>query len=205
MMKRIGVLLSGRGSNFEALADSISAGRIPGAEIAVVISNREGAPGIDRAKARGIATRVIPSKGLEREVYDRQLVDVLNEHKVDLVCLAGYMRLISPYFVATFPQRILNIHPSLLPSFPGLESQRQALEYGVKFAGCTVHFVDENLDAGPIVAQATVAVEDSDTEATLSARILKEEHRIYSEAVKIVLEGRFTIVGRRVLHAEQKN
>ncbi|HXM99640.1 MAG TPA: phosphoribosylglycinamide formyltransferase [Candidatus Dormibacteraeota bacterium] len=205
MKKRIGVLLSGRGSNFAALADSISQGRIPGAEIAVVISNREGAPGIDRANARGLATRVIPSKGLEREVYDRQLVDVLNEHKVDLVCLAGYMRLISPYFVAAFPRRILNIHPSLLPSFPGLESQRQALDYGVKFAGCTVHFVDENLDAGPIVLQATVPVEDSDTEATLSARILKEEHRIYSEAVRIVLEGRFTIVGRRVLHAGQKN
>jgi phosphoribosylglycinamide formyltransferase-1 len=201
MSKRIGVLLSGRGSNFAALADSISQGRIPGAEIAVVISNREGATGIDRANSRGIATRVIPSKGLERETYDRQLVAVLHEHKVDLVCLAGYMRLISPYFVAAFPQRILNIHPSLLPSFPGLESQRQALEYGVKFAGCTVHFVDENLDAGPIVLQATVAVEDSDTEATLSARILKEEHRIYSEAVRIVLEGRFTIVGRRVLHA----
>jgi len=205
MKKRIGVLLSGRGSNFAALADSISQGRIPGAEIAVVISNREGATGIDRANSRGIATRVIPSKGLERETYDRQLVAVLHEHKVDLVCLAGYMRLISPYFVAAFPQRILNIHPSLLPSFPGLESQRQALEYGVKFAGCTVHFVDENLDAGPIVLQATVAVEDSDTEATLSARILKEEHRIYSEAVRIVLEGRFTIVGRRVLHAGQKN
>ena len=201
MNKRIGVLLSGRGSNFAALADSISQGRIPGAEIAVVISNREGAPGIDRANSRGIATRVIPSKGLERETYDRQLVAVLHERKVDLVCLAGYMRLISPYFVAAFPQRILNIHPSLLPSFPGLESQRQALEYGAKFAGCTVHFVDENLDAGPIVLQATVPVEDSDTEATLSARILKEEHRIYSEAVRIVLEGRFTIVGRRVLHA----
>ena len=201
MNKRIGVLLSGRGSNFAALADSISQGRIPGAEIAVVISNREGATGIDRANSRGIATRVIPSKGLERETYDRQLVAVLHERKVDLVCLAGYMRLISPYFVAAFPQRILNIHPSLLPSFPGLESQRQALEYGVKFAGCTVHFVDENLDAGPIVLQATVPVEDSDTEATLSARILKEEHRIYSEAVRIVLEGRFTIVGRRVLHA----
>lgn len=205
MMKRIAVLLSGRGSNFEALADSVSQGRIPGAEIAVVICNREGAPGIDRAIARGFATRVIPSKGLEREVYDRQLVDVLNEHKVDLVCLAGYMRLISPYFVAAFPQRILNVHPSLLPSFPGLESQRQALEYGVKVAGCTVHFVDENLDAGPIVLQAAVPVQDSDTEATLSARILKEEHRIYSEAVRIVLEGRFTIVGRRVLHARQKN
>jgi phosphoribosylglycinamide formyltransferase-1 len=201
MKKCIGVLLSGRGSNFEALADSVAAGRIPGAEISVVISNREGAPGIERAKDRGIAAQVIPSKGLERETYDRQVVAVLRERKVDLICLAGYMRLLSPYFVAAFPRRILNIHPSLLPSFPGLESQRQALEYGVKFAGCTVHFVDENLDAGPIVLQAAVAVEDSDTEATLSAKILKEEHRIYSEAVRIVLEERFKIEGRRVLLA----
>lgn len=199
MTKRIGVLLSGRGSNFEALADSISAGRIPNAEIAVVVSNREGAPGIDRARARGLATRVLPSKGLEREPYDRQVVAALHEANVDLVCLAGYMRLLSPHFVAAFPQRILNIHPSLLPSFPGLESQKQALDYGVKFAGCTVHFVDENLDAGPIVLQAVVPVEDDDTEGTLSARILKEEHRIYSEAVKIVLEGKFKLEGRRVI------
>jgi phosphoribosylglycinamide formyltransferase 1 len=201
MKKRIGVLLSGRGSNFEALAESVAAGRIPNAEIAVVISNREGAPGIDRAKARGIGTRVIPSKGLERETYDRQVAAVLEEHKVDLICLAGYMRLLSPYFVAKFPSRILNIHPSLLPSFPGLEAQRQALEHGVKFAGCTVHFVDENLDAGPIVVQAVVPVKDDDTEASLSERILKEEHRIYSEAVRIVLEGKYEIVGRRVLQA----
>ena len=201
MGKRIGVLLSGRGSNFEALADSVAAGRIPGAEIAVVVSNREGAPGIERAKKRKIATRVIPSKGLEREVYDRQVVAVLHDHKVDLVCLAGYMRLLSPFFVASFPNRILNIHPSLLPSFPGLESQRQALEYGVKFAGCTVHFVDENLDAGPIVLQATVPVRDDDTEETLASRILAEEHRIYTEAVRIVLEGKYKIVGRRVVRA----
>jgi len=199
MKKRIGVLLSGRGSNFEALADSVSAGRIPNAEIALVLSNREGAPGIDRARARGLATRVIPSKGLERETYDRQVVGALRDAKADLVCLAGYMRLLSPYFVAAFPQRILNIHPSLLPSFPGLESQRQALEYGVKFAGCTVHFVDENLDAGPIVLQAVVAVDDRDTEHTLSARILQEEHRIYSEAAKIVLQGKYKIEGRRVI------
>jgi len=199
MTKRLGVLLSGRGSNFEALAESIASGRIPNAEIAIVISNREGAPGIDRAKVRCIATRVIPSKGLERETYDRQVVAVLHEHKVDLVCLAGYMRLLSPYFVAAFPNRILNIHPSLLPSFPGLESQQQALEYGVKFAGCTVHFVDENLDAGPIVLQAVVPVRDDDTDDALSARILQEEHRIYSEAVRIVLEGRYKIEGRRVV------
>src|SRR5258707_10855953 len=199
MRKRIGVLLSGRGSNFEALADSVAAERIPNAEIAIVVSNRDGARGIERAVARGIKTRVIPSKGLEREGYDRQVVTVLNEHKVDLVFLAGYMRLLSPYFVAAFSQRILNIHPSLLPSFPGLESQRQALEYGVKFAGCTVHFVDENLDAGPIVLQAVVPVKDDDTEETLNARILKEEHRIYSEAVRIVLEGKYKILGRRVV------
>ena len=203
MKKRIGVLLSGRGSNFEALADSVAAGRIPNAEIAIVICNREGAPGIQHAESRGIRTRVIPSKGLEREAYDRQVVAVLNEHKVDLICLAGYMRLLSPYFVAVFPNRILNIHPSLLPSFPGLESQRQALEYGVKFAGCTVHFVDENLDAGPIVLQAIVPVEDMDTEESLSARILKEEHRIYSEAVRIVLDGKFTIEGRRVIRTTE--
>jgi phosphoribosylglycinamide formyltransferase-1 len=199
MTKRIGVLLSGRGSNFEALAESVSAGRIPKTEIAIVISNRDGAPGIEKAQQRGIPTKVIPSKGLEREAYDRQVVAVLQGHQVDLICLAGYMRLLSPYFVAAFPQRILNIHPSLLPSFPGLESQRQALEYGVKFAGCTVHFVDENLDAGPIVLQAVIPVRNEDTEATLSERILAEEHRIYSEAVKIILEGRYKILGRRVI------
>jgi phosphoribosylglycinamide formyltransferase-1 len=199
MKKRIGVLLSGRGSNFVALADNVSASRIPNAEIALVVSNREDAPGIEKARERGLATRVIPSKGLERETYDRQVVAALREAKVDLVCLAGYMRLLSPYFVAAFPQRILNVHPSLLPSFPGLESQKQALEYGVKFAGCTVHFVDENLDAGPIVLQAVAPVEDDDNEDSLSARILKEEHRIYSEAVKIVLEGKYKIEGRRVI------
>src|SRR5438094_2823038 len=199
MNKRIGVLLSGRGSNFEALANSVAAGRIPNAEIAIVVSNREGAPGIQRAESRGIKTRVVPSKGLEREVYDRQVAAVLDEHKVDLICLAGYMRLLSPFFVAKYPNRILNIHPSLLPSFPGLESQRQALEYGVKVAGCTVHFVDENLDAGPIILQATGPVLDEDTDTSRSEKILKEEHRIYSEAVKIVLEGKYKIVGRRVL------
>jgi phosphoribosylglycinamide formyltransferase-1 len=199
MKKRLGVLLSGRGSNFEALADSVAAGRIPDAQVAIVIANREGAQGIDRATARGIPTLALPSRGLEREAYDRQVVAALRENKVDLVCLAGYMRLLSPYFVQSFPQRILNIHPSLLPSFPGLESQRQALEYGVKFAGCTVHFVDENLDAGPIILQSVVPVLDTDTEDSLSDKILREEHRIYSDAVKIVLEGRFKIEGRRVI------
>lgn len=199
MKKRIGVLLSGRGSNFEALAESIAAGRIPNAEIALVVSNREDAPGIERARKRGIEARVIPSKGLERETYDKLVAAALQEKKVDLVCLAGYMRLLSPHFVAAFPNRILNIHPSLLPAFPGLEAQRQALEHGAKFSGCTVHFVDENLDAGPIVLQAAVPIEDRDTVETLSERILREEHRIYSEAVRIVLEGRYRIENRRVL------
>jgi phosphoribosylglycinamide formyltransferase-1 len=199
MKKRIGVLLSGRGSNFEALADSIDAGRLPHAEIAIVMSHRHGAPGIEKARARGIATQVIPSKGLEREAYDKLVVSALQQEKVDLVCLAGYMRLLSPHFVAAFPNRILNIHPSLLPSFPGLESQRQAFEHGAKFSGCTVHFVDENLDAGPIVMQACVPIEDADTPETLSERILQQEHRLYTEAVRIVLEGRYRMDGRRVL------
>jgi phosphoribosylglycinamide formyltransferase-1 len=199
MNKRIGVLLSGRGSNFEALAESVAAGRIPHAEIAIVLSNREGAPGIEKARARGIPTQIVPSKGLEREAYDKLVVAALREKHVDLVCLAGYMRLLSPHFVAAFPNRILNIHPSLLPAFPGLESQRQALEHGAKFSGCTVHFVDENLDAGPIVLQACVPIEDRDTPETLAERILREEHRIYTEAVRIVLEGRYRIEGRRVL------
>ena len=204
MKKRIGVLLSGRGSNFEALADSIAAGRIPHAEIAIVLSNRDGAPGIEKARARGIPAQVIPSKGLEREAFDKLVVAALREKKVDLVCLAGYMRLLSPHFVAAFPNRILNIHPSLLPAFPGLESRRQALEHGAKFSGCTVHFVDENLDAGPIVLQACVPIEDRDTPETLAERILREEHRIYTEAVRIVLEGRYRIEGRRVLLDPQK-
>jgi phosphoribosylglycinamide formyltransferase-1 len=201
MPHRIGVLLSGRGSNFEALADSIVAGRIPEAEIAIVISNREGAPGVTRAAERRIPSKVIPSKGLAREEYDRLVVEELRKARVEIVCLAGFMRLLSPFFVAAFPQRILNVHPSLLPSFPGLEAQRQALEYGVKFSGCTVHLVDENLDAGPILAQAVVPVRDEDTDETLSARILAEEHRIYTEAVRLVLSGQYRIEGRRVIGA----
>jgi phosphoribosylglycinamide formyltransferase-1 len=199
MSHRIGVLLSGRGSNFEALADSIAAGRIPGAEIVLVISNREDAPGLAHAAARAIPARAIPSKGLPREAYDTLVVAELQRAGVELVCLAGFMRLLSPHFIAAFPQRILNIHPSLLPSFPGLEAQRQALEYGVKFSGCTVHLVDENLDAGPILAQAVVPVLDGDTGETLSARILAEEHRIYTEAVRLILSGRYRIEGRRVI------
>jgi phosphoribosylglycinamide formyltransferase-1 len=197
--KRIGVLLSGRGSNFEALADSVAAARLPDAEIALVISNRENAPGIEKARARQIPAQVIPSRGLEREAYDKLVIAALEEKKVDLVCLAGYMRLLSPAFVAAFRGRILNIHPSLLPAFPGLESQRQAIEHGAKFSGCTVHFVDENLDAGPIILQAAVPIRDDDTPETLSERVLKEEHRIYTEAVRIILEGRYRMEGRRVL------
>jgi phosphoribosylglycinamide formyltransferase-1 len=199
MKKRIGVLFSGRGSNLEALAESVAAGRIPNAEISVALSNREDAPGIGKARARGIETLVISSKGLEREAYDKLVIAALQARQVDLVCLAGYMRLLSPQFVAAYRQRILNIHPSLLPSFPGLEAQRQALEHGAKFSGCTVQFVDENLDAGPIVLQACVPIEDSDTPETLAERILRQEHRIYAEAVRIVLEGRYRMEGRRVL------
>jgi len=199
MKKRIGVLFSGRGSNFEALAESVAAGRIPNAEIAIALSNREDAPGIEKARARGIEALAISSKGLEREAYDKLVIAALQAKQVDLVCLAGYMRLLSPQFVAAYRNRILNIHPSLLPSFPGLEAQRQALEHGAKFSGCTVHFVDENLDAGPIVLQACVPIEDGDTPETLAERILREEHRIYPEAVRIVLEGRYRMDGRRVL------
>ncbi len=199
MKRRIGVLISGRGSNFEALADSVAAGRIPNAEIAVVLSNRADAPGVAKAKARGIEARAIPSSGLEREAYDRLIVAALRQKQVELICMAGYMRMVSAYFVSEFRNRILNIHPSLLPAFPGLEAQRQALEHGVKFTGCTVHFVDERLDAGPILLQAIVPVEDSDTPEILAARILREEHRIYTEAVRIVLDGRYRIEGRRVL------
>ena len=202
MKKRIGILLSGRGSNFEAIADSVAAGRIPNAEIAVVVSNRENAPGIEKARQRGLEAVVIPSKGRQREEYDREVVALLEAKKIDLVCLAGFMRLLSPYFVEHFRNRILNIHPALLPAFPGLEAQKQALEWGVKYSGCSVHFVDENLDAGPIVAQAVVPVHDDDTEEVLAARILREEHRIYTEAVSLVLSGKYRIEGRRVIRTE---
>ena len=198
---RLGILLSGRGSNFMAIADNVAKGLIP-AEIALVVSNRPGAPGLEEAERRGLATRMIPSKGLEREQYDRLLVEALRSQAVDMVCLAGFMRLLSPYFVSQFPNRILNIHPSLLPAFPGLEAQRQALEHGVKITGCSVHFVDENLDAGPIIVQATVPILDDDTVETLSARILKEEHRIYSEAINLVLSGKWKLAGRRVIRSD---
>jgi phosphoribosylglycinamide formyltransferase-1 len=197
-MRRLGILLSGRGSNFEAIARSIAEGRLD-AEIAVVVSNRAEARGLGLARELGLNAVCIPSKGVERQEYDRRVVEVLRQHGVELVCLAGFMRLLSGYFVREFPMRILNIHPSLLPAFPGLDAQHQALEHGVKFTGCTVHFVDENLDAGPIVLQVAVPVLDDDTAETLAARILKEEHRIYTEAIRIVLSGKWRLQGRRVL------
>ncbi|MGD0513463.1 MAG: phosphoribosylglycinamide formyltransferase [Terriglobales bacterium] len=197
-MKNLGILLSGRGSNFEAIANNVAAGRIPDARIAVVISNREDAGGIDTARRLGLAALVIPSKNKDRAEHDREVVAALEKHRVDLVCLAGYMRLLSPWFVQQFPRRILNIHPSLLPAFPGLEAQEQAFAYGVKVSGCTVHFVDEELDHGAIILQKTVAVLDTDDEHSLAARILEQEHIAYSEAINIVLQGKFEIVGRRL-------
>ena len=199
-MKRLGILISGRGSNFEAIAARVAAGQLD-AEIAVVISNRADAQGLETARARGLQAVCLPSRGLDREVYDQALIAELERNRVDLVCLAGFMRLLSARFVRAFAGRILNIHPSLLPAFPGLDAQHQALTHGVKISGCTVHFVDEELDAGPIVIQAAVPVRDDDTAETLSARILKEEHRIYSEAIAIVLAGRYRIEGRRVIVA----
>ena len=200
-MKRLGILISGRGSNFEAIADSVAGGTLGslGAEIAVVISNRADARGLETARARGLNAVCLPSKGLDREVYDRMLAAELHRHGVDLVCLAGFMRLLSAGFIREFPNRILNIHPSLLPAFPGLDAQHQALAHGVKITGCTVHFVDEDLDAGPIVIQAAVPVRDDDTEETLSARILTQEHRIYAEAIGIVIAGQYRVEGRRVV------
>jgi phosphoribosylglycinamide formyltransferase-1 len=198
MKKRLGILLSGRGSNFEAIADSVAAGNLD-AEIAVAIGNRPEARGLEVARQRGLNAVCIPSKGLDRNIYDGMLAVELQKHAVDLVCLAGFMRLLSAGFVREFPRRILNIHPSLLPSFAGLDAQYQALEHGAKISGCTVHFVDEYLDAGPIVAQAAVPVLDDDTVETLSARILREEHRVYTEAIRLVLSGLWRIEGRRVL------
>ncbi len=195
--KRLGILLSGRGTNFLAIADSVRQGRIP-AHIAVVISNRAEATGIERARQLGLDARVIPSKGRPREEHDAEVVAVLREKQVDLVCLAGYMRLLSPLFIRAFPNRILNIHPSLLPAFPGLEAQKQAIEYGAKVSGCTVHLVDEHLDHGPILVQKVVPVLEDDDEHTLAARILEQEHLAYTEAINMVLSGNYEVVGRRV-------
>jgi phosphoribosylglycinamide formyltransferase-1 len=196
-MKNLGILLSGRGSNFEAIARNVAAGKISNARIAVVISNTPGAGGLEIAKRMELEALVIPSKGKQREQHDREVVAALQRHKVDLVCLAGYMRLLSPWFVQQFPRKILNIHPSLLPAFPGLEAQEQAFAYGVKVTGCTVHFVDEELDHGAIIVQKEVPVLDTDDEPSLAQRILEQEHAAYSEAVNIVLEGKYEIVGRR--------
>jgi phosphoribosylglycinamide formyltransferase-1 len=196
--RRLGILLSGRGSNFEAIADSVAAGRIR-AEIAVVISNRPEARGLEIARERGLEAMCLPSKDVPRDQYDRQLADELDRCGVDLICLAGFMRLLSAEFVRRFPLRILNIHPSLLPAFPGLDAQAQALAHGVKVSGCTVHLVDANLDAGPIVLQAAVPVLNDDTVESLSARILIEEHRIYSEAIELVLSENWRVEGRRVV------
>jgi phosphoribosylglycinamide formyltransferase 1 len=199
---RLGILISGRGSNFEAIANSIARRQLD-ADIAIVISNRAGAPGLEIAMERGIPMRVIASAGLERETYDAMLIEELRTHEVDLVCLAGFMRLLSANFIRAFPARVLNIHPSLLPAFTGLDAPRQALEYGARITGCTVHFVDEYLDSGPIVIQAAVPVLDADTVESLSARILVQEHLIYSKAIRYIVDGRITIQGRRVLIREE--
>jgi len=196
--KKLGILLSGRGSNFEAIADSIKAGRLK-AEIAIVISNRADAPGLELARRRGLNAQLIPSKGRAREEHDAEVVAALKRAQVDLVCLAGYMRLLSPEFVRAFPDRIVNIHPSLLPAFPGMDAQKQALDYGAKITGCTVHFVDEHLDHGAIILQKTVPVLDQDDVHTLSARILEQEHSAYSEGIGLILSGEFEVVDRRVL------
>lgn len=198
-LKKLGILLSGRGSNFEAIADSIASGKLK-AEIAIVISNRADAPGLGSAKRRGLNAVLIPSKGRVREEHDAEVVAALKQAQVDLICLAGYMRLLSANFIQAFPNRIINIHPSLLPAFPGMEAQQQALDYGVKITGCTVHFVDEHLDHGPIILQQTVTVLDGDDVHTLSARILEQEHIAYSEAIAQVLSGEIEVQDRKVVH-----
>jgi phosphoribosylglycinamide formyltransferase 1 len=198
-MKNLGILLSGRGSNFEAIANSIASGKIPNARISVVISNKPDAGGLEIARRMGLDAMAIPSKGKPREEHDREVVAALRKHNVDLVCLAGYMRLISPWFVQQFPRQILNIHPSLLPAFPGLEAQEQAFAYGVRVSGCTVHFVDEELDHGAIIVQKAIPVLDTDDEHTLAARILEQEHAAYSEAINIVLSEQVEIAGRRLV------
>jgi len=196
--RRLGILLSGRGSNFEAIAASIDAGRLD-AELAVVISNVESAPGLARAKERGLKTVCIPSKGKLREQFEAEVIEALRANDIGLVVLAGFLRIFSSVFTSAFPNLILNIHPSLLPSFPGLEVQQQAIDYGVKFSVCTVHVVNDVLDGGPIVHQAVVPVLDGDTADVLSARILKEEHRIFTEAIDLILSGKCAVQGRRVI------
>jgi phosphoribosylglycinamide formyltransferase-1 len=202
-MKNLGILLSGRGSNFESIARNVASGKITNARIAIVISNRPDAGGIETAKQLGLEPLIISSKGKEREAHDHEVVAALQQHNVDLVCLAGYMRLLSPWFVKQFPQRILNIHPSLLPAFPGLEAQQQAFAYGVKVAGCTVHFVDEELDHGAIIIQRAVPVLDADDEHTLAAKILEQEHEAYSEAINMVLNREWRVAGRRFVPTQK--
>ena len=202
-MHNLGILISGRGSNFLAIADAIDAGRIPGARIAVVISNRADAPGLAAARERGLEAVAIEARGRKRAEHDAEIAACLREHQVDLVCLAGYMRLLSPGFVQAFPQRILNIHPSLLPAFPGLDAQTQAFEYGVQVAGCTVHFVDEELDHGVIVLQRTAPVLEGDDAHALAERILEQEHMAYAEAIARVVSGEWETVGRRYVKKGQ--
>jgi phosphoribosylglycinamide formyltransferase-1 len=202
-LKKLGILLSGRGSNFEAIADSIQAGRLK-AEIAIVVSNRADAPGLESAKRRGLNARLIPSKGRVREEHDAEVVAALKQAQIDLVCLAGYMRLLSADFIRAFPNRIINIHPSLLPAFPGMEAQKQALDYGVKVSGCTVHFVDEHLDHGPIILQKTVPVLDGDDVHSLSTRILQQEHGAYSEAIALLLSGEVEVQDRKVVRKSSR-
>ena len=199
MTNRIGILISGRGSNMLALADAVDEGRVPDAEIALVVSDHTNAAGLRRAMERGLKTIAIERDGRSREEHDRAIVGALQEHGVEIVCLAGYMRLLSSYFIETYRNRILNIHPSLLPAFPGLDVHARVLEHGVRWSGCTVHFVDESLDGGPIIAQKIVPVRDDDTEETLAARILDEEHQLYAEALALVVSGNYVIAGRRVL------
>src|SRR5258708_414493 len=202
-LKKLGILLSGRGSSFDAIADSIAAKSLQ-AEIAIVISNKADAPGLESAKRRGLTANLIASKGRTREEHDAEVVAALQDAKVDLICLAGYMRLLSPEFVRAFPHRILNIHPSLLPAFPGLDAQKQAIEYGVKISGCTVHFVDEHLDHGPIVLQKSLPVLDGDDAHSLAARILELEHIAYAEAIQLVLSGEIEVQDRKVIHKKRQ-
>jgi len=202
-LKRLAILLSGRGSNFRAIYEAISNGDISNAEIALVISDKKEAKGLIFAKEKGLDARFVNPKDFEsREEFDKYIVDLLRGKEIDLVCLAGFMRVITPYFVSAYRNRIINIHPSLLPSFPGLNAQKQALEYGVKITGCTVHFVDEKVDHGPIIIQAAVPVLENDTVETLSDRILKEEHRIYPQAINLIVNDKVEIVGRRVIVKE---
>ena len=196
---KIGILISGRGSNMVALADAVRDGLVPGAEITVVLSDKPSAAGRVRARDRGLKTALVERRGRTREEHEREIISALRAHGVEVVCLAGFMRLLSPCFIEEFRASILNIHPSLLPAFPGLDAQRQAIEHGVKFSGCTVHFVDETLDGGPIITQRVVPVLDSDTPETLAARILVEEHKAYPEALALVVSGKYEVVGRRVV------